>query len=295
MTPQTHPIVIDGKELTFESGESILEAARRNGVDIPTLCYMKAAAPTGACRMCLVEVEGARALLAACSTPAAPKMVVKTESPKVVRSGQLNLELLLSSGGHNCIVEGVEAGGSRTRRPGREPCRPGRCRLQELAMRYGVPGRRFRPTPPRYAAEDANPFIMRNLSSASSAAAACRPATTCRSTTPSTSATAARRARSSPARIVPLREAECVFCGECVQACPTGALVDKGAHSKVRPWEADAGAHHLHLLRRGLPARLHVKDNRIVKVTGVEEAARTTAASASRGASATTSSHTRTG
>ena len=58
MTAQTHPIVIDGKELTFESGETVLEVARRNGIEIPTLCHMKGATPTGACRVCVVEVQG---------------------------------------------------------------------------------------------------------------------------------------------------------------------------------------------------------------------------------------------
>src|SRR5512147_3153979 len=98
MTAQTHPIVIDGKELTFESGETILEAARRNGIDIPTLCHLKAATPTGACRICMVEVEKARSLQAACALPASAGMVVHTHSDKVVRSRKMVLELLLSSG-----------------------------------------------------------------------------------------------------------------------------------------------------------------------------------------------------
>ena len=97
-------IVIDGNEYSFESGETILQVAQRNGIDIPTLCYMKEAFPTGGCRVCLVEVEGARSLVTSCAAPAASNMVVRTDSPRVIKARQLSLELLISSGNHNCLV-----------------------------------------------------------------------------------------------------------------------------------------------------------------------------------------------
>ena len=88
-------IVIDGQEFSFENGETILQVAERNGIFIPTLCYLKrGATPTGACRVCLVEIEGARSLMAACTVPAAPNMVVRTDSPPVVTARRMNLELL---------------------------------------------------------------------------------------------------------------------------------------------------------------------------------------------------------
>ena len=71
-------IIINGNEFSFEPGESILDIARRNSIDVPTLCHLKAAAPTGACRVCVVEVEGARSLVASCAATAAKKMVVRT-------------------------------------------------------------------------------------------------------------------------------------------------------------------------------------------------------------------------
>ena len=141
-------ITIDGKPYPFAAGETILAVARRHGIDIPTLCHLKAATPTGACRICMVEVEKARSLQAACALPAADGMVVQTESPKVVRSRRLVLELLLSSGSHDCTMCAGAA----------------ECRLQELAVRYGVAGKKFPPTPLRYPAETGNPFIMRNFS-----------------------------------------------------------------------------------------------------------------------------------
>ena len=91
-------IVINGNEFSFEPGETILEVAQRNSIDIPTLCRLKGAIPTGSCRVCVVEVEGARSLVASCASPAANNMVVRTESPNVIVARKMVLQLLLSSG-----------------------------------------------------------------------------------------------------------------------------------------------------------------------------------------------------
>ncbi|MGD8251691.1 MAG: 2Fe-2S iron-sulfur cluster-binding protein, partial [Desulfobacterales bacterium] len=91
-------LVMNGHEFTFEAGETILDVARRNGIDIPTLCHLKGTTATGACRICVVEVEGARSLLAACATPAGRNMVVRTESPGVIQARRTILKLMLSSG-----------------------------------------------------------------------------------------------------------------------------------------------------------------------------------------------------
>ena len=89
-------IVIDGQEFSFSPGETILQVAQRNGFDIPTLCYLKGASPTGACRICVVEVEVSQNLVASCATAAAPGMVVRTETPRVINSRRTNLEVLLA-------------------------------------------------------------------------------------------------------------------------------------------------------------------------------------------------------
>jgi NADH dehydrogenase/NADH:ubiquinone oxidoreductase subunit G len=90
-------IYINGNEFSFDLGETILDVARQNNIDVPTLCYLKGANPTGACRICVVEVEGARNLLPSCTTPATNNMVVQTESPSVIGARQLIIQLLLSS------------------------------------------------------------------------------------------------------------------------------------------------------------------------------------------------------
>ncbi|MFN3533960.1 MAG: 2Fe-2S iron-sulfur cluster-binding protein, partial [Desulfatiglandales bacterium] len=151
-------IIIDGNEYTFEPGETILQVAERNKVEIPTLCYLKGASPTGACRICLVEVEGARTLVASCSMPASRNMVVRTNTQRVIEARRLNLELLLSSGQHNCLAQDRDLDTwtdfqvcSLLNKLHLDVCPAyGKCRLQDLAIKYQVKGTRFSPTLPKY-------------------------------------------------------------------------------------------------------------------------------------------------
>ena len=82
----------------------ILAAAQNGGIEIPTLCYLKGASPTGACRVCCVEVKGARSLMASCSTPVTAGMGVFTDTEVVHRSRKMIVELMLASGKHNCLM-----------------------------------------------------------------------------------------------------------------------------------------------------------------------------------------------
>jgi NADH dehydrogenase/NADH:ubiquinone oxidoreductase subunit G len=102
--PETQTLTMNGRCLSFETGQTLLEVAAAHAIVIPTLCHLKGTTPTGACRVCVVEVAGARTLVPACSTPAGAGMVVKTESPKVIAARRTILALLLASGSHNCAV-----------------------------------------------------------------------------------------------------------------------------------------------------------------------------------------------
>ena len=273
-TQQT--ISINGNEFAFENGETILAVARRNHIDIPTLCHLKGTTPTGACRICVVEVKGARTLLAACATPAAPNMVVLTESAKVVEARRLIIQLMLSSGNHNCAVRGSDdqewtAFQVKVQsEDGSDQLCPvwGDCRLQDLAYRYQVSGERFAATPTRYPLEDVNPFIVRDFSRCIQCG---RCVQACNEVQVNNAISFGYRGPKS--KIIaagdrPLKDSDCVFCGECVQACPVGALVEKDARYQVRPWETRKVRSTCSYCGVGCQIELHAKDDKVVKVTG---------------------------
>ena len=272
-------ITIDGRTYSFEPGETILEVASRNGIFIPTLCYLKGASPTGACRICLVEVEGARNLVASCAAPAGIDMVVSTDSPRVVKARRLNLELLLSSGYHNCLVQDMDPDAwtdlqlkGLEREEHKEICPAyGECRLQAFAVKYGVKTGRFKPKETPYPFENVNPFIARDFSRCilcGRCVQACNEI--------QVNHAISQGYRGSESKIVAsgdrsLKDGDCVFCGECLQACPVGALIPvHDIHrdhlltdeKKVRTTCGYCGV--------GCQLNLHIYNDKIVRVTGVE-------------------------
>ncbi len=272
-------IVINGNEFSFERGESILDIAQRNSIDIPTLCHLKGVQATGACRVCVVEVEGARSLVAACASPAANNMVVRTESAKVITARRMVIQLLLSSGNHNCAVSG-SAGDNWTefqlksqQTEDTDALCPvwGDCKLQDLAFRYQVSGEQFSPTETPHQMETVNPFIVRDFSR-------CIQCGRCVQACNEVQVNQAIHYgyRGAGTKIIaagdrPYRDSDCVFCGECVQVCPVGALVEKDARYQVRPWETKKVRTTCSYCGVGCQLNLHVKDNQVVKVTGAED------------------------
>jgi predicted molibdopterin-dependent oxidoreductase YjgC len=275
-------LVINGNELEIEPGETLLETARRNDIDIPTLCHLKGAMPTGVCRVCVVEVEGESQLIASCATPAVAGMVVHTESPPVVEARKMIIRLLLSSGNHNCAIRG-HAGSDWTGfqldvmdADGSDELCPvwGDCRLQDLAYRYQVRSDPELETPVPYPMETVNPFIVRDFSRC----------ILCGRCVQACNDVQVNEAiffgyKSAATKIVtgpedePLKNSNCVFCGECVDVCPVGALVEKEARYAVRHWACDQVRTTCTYCGVGCQLWLHVQDGKVVKVTGVEEAA----------------------
>jgi len=234
-------IVVNGNELSFEQGETILEVASRAGIEIPTLCHLKGTTPTGTCRVCVVEVEGKGELVTACSTKAA-----WTKFQMEVQADDDADEL--------CPAWGD-------------------CRLQELAYQYQVTGdrpvgERWDPVP----METVNPFIIRDFSRCIRCG---RCVKACNEVQVNKAITCLEDSNGRITKIVagndkPLVESDCVFCGECVQACPVGALVEKDSRYKWRPREVKRVRTTCSYCGVGCQIELHVKDGRVVKVTGVD-------------------------
>ena len=252
-------LIIDGMSVEFPAGQTILEVARRAGIyTIPTLCYLKDTTATGACRMCMVEVEGARTLLPACATAAAPGMVIRTESPRIDAARTMVLELLLASGNHNCLV--CEANGV--------------CELQALAYRYQVSTPSFaNPPETQYYLEDNKHLIRRDFSKCILCGRCVR---ACNEKQVNQAISMGYRGEHN--KIVTradltYSESDCVFCGECVQSCPVGALVELKAIGQARPWETRKVRTTCPYCGVGCQLWLHVKNGKIVKVTGVEAGA----------------------
>ncbi len=216
---------INGISVSVPQGSTVLEAAYAAGVKIPTLCYMREINAIGACRICLVEVKGARGLAAACVYPAAEGMEVFTNTPQVRESRRQTLELILSNHRMECLT-----------------CqRNGNCELRQMAADFGIDSIRFETEDLKPMLDDSAPHLVRD----NSKCVLCRRCVAvCRKTQQVGVICAADRGFATHIESVfgrGLGEVDCVSCGQCVAVCPTGALVAKSSVREVRVALSDPG------------------------------------------------------
>ena len=213
---ETIALTIDGKKIICPAGTSILEAAEQNGIKIPKLCHHPDLKPFGACRMCLVEDEKTGRLMASCVTPAAPEMVVQTATERIIKHRRNIVRLMIAEHPESCIV-----------------CSKGnRCQLRWVAAQLGVGETDLYHMPNYKPFEEANPFIIRDLSK-------CILCGKCIRADHELVAVGAidynlRGFSSRPATAHErgLEESSCTFCGTCVSMCPTGALSAKNSRDR---------------------------------------------------------------
>lgn len=201
-------LTINGKKISCAEGTSVLQAAEAHGIKIPKLCYHHSLQPYGACRLCLVEDQKTGRLFASCVTPAAQDMVLVSDSPQIVKHRRNIVSLMMAEHPESCIV-----------------CSKGnRCQLRMIAAELGIAENRLYPMPNFKPLEQANPFIMRDLSKCILCGKCIRAdhELVCVGAIDYIS----RGFSSRPATLheLPLEKSTCTFCGTCVSICPTGAL-----------------------------------------------------------------------
>ena len=208
---ETITLTINGKKISCPEGESLLKAAESHGIKIPKLCYHHSLKPFGACRLCLVEDVATGRVMASCVTPAAQDMVLNSESPEIVKHRRNIIALMMAEHPESCIV-----------------CNKGnRCQLRMIAAELGIAENHLYPMPNFKPLEQANPFIMRDLSKCILCGKCIRAdhELVCAGAIDYNQ----RGFNSRPATLheLPLEESSCTFCGTCVSMCPTGALSAK--------------------------------------------------------------------
>jgi formate dehydrogenase alpha subunit len=236
---------IDGKEVQIASGSTILDAAEAVAIKIPTLCYLKKVSPTGACRLCAVEVEGADKTMTACNTRAVDGMVITTQSEKLTKIRRQIVELLLVNHPLDCPV--CDAGGE--------------CELQDVCYSHDVVRQPF-------GADDVNAETIDNWPLIQQVPNRCIMCEKCVKTCHETIGSSALFINEKGDKAFVDKDLDkCEFCGNCIQVCPTGTMISKPFKFKARPWELRKTPSVCTLCSAQCQVDMHSKQGRILRVT----------------------------
>lgn len=212
-------MVIDGDRIEFDKEKNILDLVRKAGIDLPTLCYYSDLSIYGACRMCVVEDERG-SIIASCSTPPKDKMLIKTNTPKLHRYRKMILELLLAAHCRDCTV-----------------CeKNSKCKLQKLALRFGLTNIRFENTNNKVELDTSSKSIIRDPNKCILCGDCVRMCSEIQNVGAIDFAHRGSNMIVSPAFDKRLAETDCVNCGQCATVCPTGAIIVKNDVNNV--WKA---------------------------------------------------------
>ncbi len=223
---ETVNVIINGRSYAVPKNATVLEAAKFAGVDIPTLCYLKDINEIGACRLCLVEVKGARGLVTACVYPVNEGMEIITNSPKIMEARRQNLELLLSGHDKKCL----------------SCVRSTNCELQKLCRDYGVDSDAMGGRRNNYEIENSGLSIVRD----NNKCILCRRCVAACKQQGIGAISAVNRGFDTEIGTefgVALADTSCINCGQCIEACPVGALYEKDDTDQVFAALADPAKH----------------------------------------------------
>ena len=210
-------LTIDGTEVKVKEGATILDAARQANIDIPTLCFLKEINEMGDCRMCIVEVEGRKGFATSCIQRAEEGMVVHTHTPAVLEARRMVLDLIISNHAKDCLT-----------------CtRSGNCELQNLAIKFNVLNIEYEGERTKHKVDDKSPAIVRDFNKC----ILCRRCVgACKNVQEIGAIDCINRGFESCVSTAgdhSLADVDCTYCGQCIEACPTGALHEKDDTSKV--------------------------------------------------------------
>ncbi|MGW8313777.1 MAG: molybdopterin-dependent oxidoreductase, partial [Desulfuromonadales bacterium] len=236
---------IDGRDVQIAAGATILDAAEKVGIKIPTLCFLKKVSPTGACRICAVEIEGADKTMTACNTRAADGMVITTQSEKLSAIRRQVVELLLVNHPLDCPV--CDAGGE--------------CDLQDICYSLDVVRQ-------HYEADDVNAATIDHWPLIQQVPNRCIMCEKCVKTCHETIGSSALFVNEKGDKAFIDKDlAKCEFCGNCVQVCPTGTMISKPFKFKARPWELRKTATVCTLCAAQCQVDMHSKHGQVLRVT----------------------------